>query len=620
MLPLYQLLIAAGALLPRGLITATASVIVTGVKVDPRAPSLPPRRSIVDLYSTGGPQWDLYIQALQAMQNANTTDAESYFQVSGIHGKPYIEYDKTGPKSTEGWAGYCPHGQILVKHAKQIAVTYPEEHRARYIAAADVLRMPFWDWAADEAVPQPTVPLSLNINVTENGKLEAKDVENPLHTFKFPQHVLDGEFGEFDTMRRAQIYRCNQPNMSYPETANQLIKRRKYKTSLYDAFTRSSDFKQFATLASSGSSLEGIHGGIHWDGACQSQFLSLDFTGFDPLFMLHHANVDRLWAYWEAMHPDQGLFSGEYLSKGLWSTPINTTITTKSPLQPFRRSETEFHTPESVQSIHDLGYSYPGLEHRVKNPDKTREEVTRIINGLEPTFAKLDGRQTNRQPDRPRTMLTRYFAHMTVELSEVVRPCSIEVSMNGTYAGNLVLMSMPESGVVHGEIPLDSVYTYLRDKNNSAILDSLQAWLQVEIIKSDGSTVPVLDIPSLKMQIEQVHVAAPRSDIELPEYSGSRIFGIKFAEHWILGFYRDHFDDVLGMDQSYATKMRIGAGASDGPTVGLGGAVTILITGAASAVAWVADAWHHRLGMRTPCAGLAVLVINDSAHDTTGFK
>lgn len=70
---------------------------------------------------------DLYIQALGAMQAANLTDPESWFQVSGrlnvpttihksshhtvgIHGMPYIEYDHTGgPQNTGSWQGYCPH-------------------------------------------------------------------------------------------------------------------------------------------------------------------------------------------------------------------------------------------------------------------------------------------------------------------------------------------------------------------------------------------------------------------------------------------------------------------------------------------------------------------------------
>ncbi|KGQ04482.1 Tyrosinase [Beauveria bassiana D1-5] len=529
MLPDYQLFIAAGTLLLTQVTQTSASVIVTGPRVDPNAPSVPPRRSIVDFYATGGPQWDLYIQALGAMQAADATDPESYFQISGIHGKPFAEYDGTGPMNTSGWAGYCPHMQTLVSHARKIAVQYPEEHRSKYIEAADTLRSPFWDWATDRAVPQATVPQTLTINVSEDGRLEARIVENSLYTFKFPQAVLEGHFGEFDHEKRTQVYRCNQLFMSYPETANANIRAKNYKQSLYDSFTRSTDFRQFATMDSTGNSLEAIHGSIHWDAACQGQFLTVEFTGFDPLFMMHHTNVDRLWAYWQVMHPDQQLFSGEYLSKPRWGTPENTTITTKSPLQPFRRTETEFHTSETVQSIHDLGYSYPGLEFRSRNWDEMRAEVTRIINGLQPQLSSLGTRQANGEPDDGRVMSTRYFAHLTVELSQVERPCSIEVSMNGSYSGNLVLMSMPEFGVAHGEIPLDSVHNLLQGKSSSVVLDTLESWLDVEIMKIDGSTMALADVPSLGVQIEEVQVAAPRSDTELPQYSHSRIFGIRLG-------------------------------------------------------------------------------------------
>lgn len=119
--------------------------------------------------------------------------------------------------------------QILVAHAKRIALTYPTKHRARYIEAADTLRSPFWDWATDEAVPQATVPQQMSINVPSNGDVRQQDVENPLYTFKFPDAILDGEFGPFDHARRSQMYRCTEPNMSYPETANESIRRRGYK-------------------------------------------------------------------------------------------------------------------------------------------------------------------------------------------------------------------------------------------------------------------------------------------------------------------------------------------------------------------------------------------------------
>lgn len=122
--------------------------------------------------------------------------------------------------------------QTLADHAKKIALKYPEEHRARYIEAADTLRSPFWDWAIDEAVPQATVPQTLKINVAENGQLQEKEVENPLYTFKFPQAALAGELGEFDSEQKTQMYRCNEPGASYPESANALVKKRNYKVML----------------------------------------------------------------------------------------------------------------------------------------------------------------------------------------------------------------------------------------------------------------------------------------------------------------------------------------------------------------------------------------------------
>ncbi|OAA63847.1 putative domain, di-copper centre [Cordyceps fumosorosea ARSEF 2679] len=246
MLPHYQLLFAAATLLLTRLPTITAAIIVTGVPVASTAPTVPPRQNIVDLYAKGGPQWDLYIQALASMQATDMTDPESYFQISAIHGAPAMEYDNTGPRKTGGgWGGYCPHGellfltwhrpyvvlfeQVLVKRAKEIAMKYPEEHRPTYIEAADSLRSPFWDWAMDGRVPDSTVPQTLKITVAENGKLTAKDVENPLKTFNIPQAVVDGQFGEFDSEHRNRVYRCNQENMTYPETANEFLQRGNYK-------------------------------------------------------------------------------------------------------------------------------------------------------------------------------------------------------------------------------------------------------------------------------------------------------------------------------------------------------------------------------------------------------
>ena len=49
------------------------------------------------------------------------------------------------------------------------------------------------------------------------------------------------------------------------------------------------------------SSLEGVHGGVHvWVGGTMS-FIST--APADPIFWMHHANIDRLWWEWQQAHP-----------------------------------------------------------------------------------------------------------------------------------------------------------------------------------------------------------------------------------------------------------------------------------------------------------------------------
>ncbi|RBQ65817.1 hypothetical protein VDGD_21687 [Verticillium dahliae] len=57
---------------------------VVGVKsgINPLTRETPARRNISALYEEAGPQWDLYVDALKAMQRTNETDPLSYFQIA----------------------------------------------------------------------------------------------------------------------------------------------------------------------------------------------------------------------------------------------------------------------------------------------------------------------------------------------------------------------------------------------------------------------------------------------------------------------------------------------------------------------------------------------------------
>ncbi|KAK8146313.1 hypothetical protein G3M48_003261 [Beauveria asiatica] len=355
---------------------------------------VPLRRSITELAAEAGPQWHLYLQALRAMYDRDSKDPESFFQIAGIHGRPFTEYNNAGKMKTNGWGGYSTHGEILfiiwhrpfvalfeqtlVKEAKILAAQYPDHLRPLYQRAAEDLRAPYWDWALEPWLPSAALPETIEVKAaTETGTV-AKKIDNPLYTYRFSNEVMQGKFGQFNTYNR--MYRCQNP-----QDANQKLYSRNYKSWVYDVFSRAKSFSEFATTASKGSSLEGVHNAIHWDAGCGGQFLDSQYAAFEPLFMLHHSNVDRLWAYWQAIYPEASTFNGRYQGLSRFSTLSGTMIGLDSPLQPFRQANGEWHTSRSVNSIKTFGYAYQGLEgygNKNKSETEVQQSVVELFNSL----------------------------------------------------------------------------------------------------------------------------------------------------------------------------------------------------------------------------------------------
>ncbi|PHH79246.1 hypothetical protein CDD80_5330 [Ophiocordyceps camponoti-rufipedis] len=354
---------------------------ITGVKVD-NGP-LPIRRNIDDLQKENGPQWHLYIQALSSMYEMDSDDPLSFFQIAGIHGWPWIEWNNTGKTTANGWAGYCPHGQSLVSAAKQIASQYPQNVRKQYEEAANTLRAPYWDWASTEHVPPSTGPGEVTIT-TPKGKNQK--VTNPLANYKFPEKAVGGVYGDLpgaapvgSRPQGGKIQRC--PGQSYPDFANNIMSRqvpnprsRSYRSMV--------DFTRFGSTSGRGFSLEQIHNTVHTEATCGADFLDSRISGFDPLFMLHHANVDRLWAYWQASFPKESIFNGSYSGGSRFTTPARTMIGPDSALAPFFGANNQAHTSKTVVSIKDFGYSYEGLEFGSMSESELEKSATRMIGKL----------------------------------------------------------------------------------------------------------------------------------------------------------------------------------------------------------------------------------------------
>lgn len=98
--------------------------------------------------------------------------------------------------------------------------------------------------------------------------------------------------------------------------------------------------------------------------------------------MLHHSNVDRLWAYWQAMHPEASTFNGAYQGLARFTTLAGTMVGLDSPLEPFKQANGDWHTSRSVNNIKTFGYTYEGLEFWSKSESEMKQSAVQMINSL----------------------------------------------------------------------------------------------------------------------------------------------------------------------------------------------------------------------------------------------
>lgn len=108
-----------------------------------------------------------------------------------------------------------------------------------------------------------------------------------------------------------------------------------------------------ASSASFRNQLEGVHNTAHgWVGGQMGNPLK---SPDDPVFWLHHAYVDCLWAEWERLHPDPP--TAHYLPT---NAPGNLNDD-DAQMFPWPAAT----TPKSVKEIVPLGYIYVGAPHAI---------------------------------------------------------------------------------------------------------------------------------------------------------------------------------------------------------------------------------------------------------------
>ena len=195
--------------------------------------------------------------------------------------------------------------------------------------------IPYWNWLVDRS--PDAAPFTVDFMGGNGRRRDGKVVDGPF------AHST----GEWDLNVRVGsgmprfLTRFIMPGFGLPNRrqVTRALRRTRYDVKPWNF--RSDPRKSFRE------SLERPHNAVHgWVGGEMVTATSPN----DPIFFLHHAMVDRLWAIWQRRHPEERYrpFRGGPSGHNM-----------RDPMWPWRREKNP-PTPKSVLDHNALGYRYAG--------------------------------------------------------------------------------------------------------------------------------------------------------------------------------------------------------------------------------------------------------------------
>ncbi|KAF1844065.1 Di-copper centre-containing protein [Cucurbitaria berberidis CBS 394.84] len=365
-------------------------------------------------------QWNLYLLGMERFQAKDKNDRLSYYQVAGIHGRPFQTWNNF-PTPLVNQAGFCPHAQTLFGswHRPYLAIyeqalyqsiqevidDFPSDEQDRLRDAASTLRMPYWDWAMDPGQNQPVVPaLMRDQQVTVNKPEGRVTIRNPLYSYSFgdslPDEIGGGPWNSWPiTLRRpvGNPTRSNNNELSARFNAQRVSLRDR----VFALFSSKQSWGEASTSQigvrtdlSSSDSFESVHDAVHNTAGGESggHMYYLDISSFDPLFWLHHTNIDRLLAMYQLIVPNTWVANGN-INHPMAQWNQGEAKNGNTPLKPFTKDTAgNYFTSNDIRETRVLGYHYP------ETSDRSYSQVARAVTNLYGGGARtLSKRSTDEQ-------------------------------------------------------------------------------------------------------------------------------------------------------------------------------------------------------------------------------
>ncbi|KAK7464940.1 hypothetical protein VKT23_006148 [Stygiomarasmius scandens] len=259
--------------------------------------------------------------------------------------------------------------------------------------ASKELRFPFWDWSDIRVVTKGLPEVLYEEEITLKISTQEITIPNPISYYTFKKipygfrDITDPDTGEtayYSKWMRTLLFTLPTGEddsaracQTYDEFSNHTVQSTN-KLHYYDA-----------------DSLEGIHDSMHDILGGNGHMSNPDYAGFDPIFFLHHCNVDRLYALWEYVYPKECYIGNgaDYVftqNRGTYALVYNSMVLGETELAPFRLGDGKYWTTDHARRLDKFAY----------NKYYTYPEVCGI---------KVDQPATDEERARYRTALQEYY-------------------------------------------------------------------------------------------------------------------------------------------------------------------------------------------------------------------
>ncbi|KAF2877846.1 hypothetical protein BDV95DRAFT_479733 [Massariosphaeria phaeospora] len=543
-----------------------------------------PRLEIRELEKNAD-QWNVYLLGMYRFQNMNQGNKLSYYQIAGIHGRPYIPWD--GVNAVDGGGGgYCTHGsniflpwhrpylalfeEILYLNARQAVLEFPDgELKNRYNNALTTFRMPYWDWAAAPPAGEGVMPWSVQrptISVVlPNG---TATIPNPLFSYTF-RPISRDDFVDSPWTTFPSTLRDPSSNEANAASRNDLVAleldrmRSNLQSRVYNVLALQHNYTEISNDRRPGDSIESIHDVLHNTLGSDGHMSYLAYSAYDPIFWLHHTNVDRIFAIWQALNPDSYVVpeANPYSTFTAAANSVADITNLVTALHPFHRNDAgDFWTSESSRHTDVYAYTYPELAGL--NPNDTSPLVSKVntLYGPKPTRPQQTKRGTSTIAGAPNFSGQRqYIADIKVHKfgldgsfnvyvflgdtlladeplggsdsnsnsnSKQWSAAPSFVGITGFLAQNGVTNVQKKTQEANGAVPLTAALEAkmrageLRSMQEDVVSAYLQRNLRWRIAKTDGQVIDVDAAPGFQLSTVWAEVEPAKSAAEFPKVKG----------------------------------------------------------------------------------------------------